>query len=332
MSKCEIRITLDRDNPVYSIGDTLNCTVHVVVNKAVKCDGLVLRRSWYTHGRGNRDSDDLQKITLFKGEWQPGEYSYPCSFEIDSGPLTYHGHYINVDWMLEASADIPWATDPDTSVDFVVERGEGKLPQMLEEPDYGTDKVDMSKYRPYMLIAPLIFTAIGSGFAIQGWISNDGFSLLFGSLFIVASAIIAFLIVKNSIAQRKLGKVSVTIDRDNLHPGDETNISVSFTPKTLIEVNHITAKLSGKEKAVSGSGTNRTTHTHTFHEQIFSISNACQLTRDLPVHRRFKISIPPDAHHTFIAADNSIEWTLELTIDINNWPDWSENKELQVLM
>lgn len=333
MSSCEIRIEPDRHDHVYKIGDRINCTVHVVVDKTVKCNGLIVRKSWYTHGRGNSSSGGTVTQSLFEGEWQPGEYKYPCSFEIDSGPLTYRGHYINVDWQIMARADIPWAIDPKASIDFVVERNNDK--NYGNVPANAPDKLphyDPGKYQSLMLLVPLGFAAVGSGFAITGWMDNDLFNVFFGSIFVFVALIAGYKIIQNSLAQRKLGKVDIKIKPSSLQPGEEAVVTLGFTPNSAIDVNNITASLVAKEKAVSGSGTNRTTHIHSLHNEEYPLSSPRQLSKGLPVHHRLRISIPQDAPHTFIASDNSIEWQLVLTIDIDNWPDWSNSNPIQVLI
>ncbi|MDH5179910.1 MAG: SoxR reducing system RseC family protein [Gammaproteobacteria bacterium] len=334
MSKCDVRIELDRNSQIYSLGDKLNCEVHVSVDKPVECNKLVLRRSWYTHGRGNVDSQDLQVITLFKGEWQPGEYRYPVAFDIDSGPLTYRGHNINVDWQLEVRADIPWSIDPRSSVDFIVERGDAELPTQLDEEDTapGQNAIDMDKYRPYLLIVPLIFMSIGAGIGFFGWSDNDPFTLIFGSIFFLAGLIAGFFMIRNSLAQRKLGKVNVRITPNRLRPGEEAVVYLDFTPRSPIDLKHITAKLYAAEKAVSGSGTNRTTHTHTLYSETYELSGPMTLAEGMPVQRKFRFTIPPEGPCTFIAADNRIEWKLEIHIDIDNWPDWVKDETIPVVL
>ncbi len=50
------------------------------------------------------------------------------------------------------------------------------------------------------------------------------------------------------------------------HPGALRWQAVQRQPRGRIDLQRITARLVGKEVVVSGSGTNRTTHTHELHE------------------------------------------------------------------
>ena len=144
MSKCDLSIELDNPDQLYKTGDSVRCTIHVSVDKTVNCDGLTITNMWQTHGKGNQDSGTIATEELFRGEWQPGEYSYSCLFEIKEGPLTYRGHYINIDRYIKVRADIPWAIDPKTEIEYIVEKG-NRLPALLslhrlcENPMHGRD-------------------------------------------------------------------------------------------------------------------------------------------------------------------------------------------------
>src|SRR4051812_37999520 len=113
MSTCELRIDLDRPDPVYSPGEPIRGRVEVRAEADCRCRRLTLTREWRTHGRGNRAAGGRLELGLFEGAWRPGEVAvYPFELDAPSGPFTYHGHYLNVDWYLRARADVPSAPDP----------------------------------------------------------------------------------------------------------------------------------------------------------------------------------------------------------------------------
>ena len=332
MSNCELRIELDRENPVYQIGEKINCTIHVKVNKTVKCKGLVVEKGWETHGRGNQDSGGIEELTLFQGEWRPGEYQFPCSFKIDSGPLTYHGHYVNVDWKLLVRADIPWAIDPKASREIVIERntdtraGDRSRSELNKpiNPDDGGNKPGA------MVMTFLMFLVIGGIFVATGWKEDDLTGIIFGIIAILASLVPVYLYIHKYLAQRKLGKVDLHVYQVSLRPGDETEVSVNFTPKESIQVNRVAILLRGEEEATSGSGTRRKTHSCIVHKKEYELSEKTRLGKRLIFDRSVKIAIPEDAPHTFIASDNKILWKLVLFIDIEDWPDWTSSRRIEV--
>ncbi|MFW9909439.1 MAG: hypothetical protein ACFFEF_12765 [Candidatus Thorarchaeota archaeon] len=56
-----------------------------------------------------------------EGDINPGELHLPFSFEIPVGhPSTYHGRWSNVEYMLTAKLDIPWAFDIKSGGEVIV--------------------------------------------------------------------------------------------------------------------------------------------------------------------------------------------------------------------
>jgi len=330
MSNCNIRVELDREDRVYRVGDHVKCLVHVDVDQAVSCDGLLARVSWYTHGRGNGDSGGNREHILFKGEWQAGSHVYPCEFDLDSGPLSYHGHNINIDWQVEARADIPWAIDPKDSAEFILERGQDCPQLYAEKVQLDRNTLSNGKSLWLFLTIPLIFSGVGAYKVASNWRINDIFDMLFWIALVAVVLTVSFFVVRNSLAQRKLGKVTVSVDPKALNPGELTEVSVSFSPRVMIALNGIMAQLVAKEVAISGSGTNRKTHTHTFHREEFPLIGKIRLEQGRQARYQTKVMVPKNAHHTFIADDNRIQWQVELTIDVDDWPDWRSSHPLLV--
>ena len=100
--------------------------------------------------------------------------------------------------------------------------------------------------------------------------------------------------------------------------------SISFEPASNITINTASVRLVGKEVAVSGSGTNTTTHSHTFHSEESPILTQGSFSRGMPVRDKRRLKIPADAAASFTASDNRIEWKLIVDIDIPKWPDWKK--------
>ena len=114
MSKCDIRITFDNTDRQFRGGDVVSGEVHVLVNKDIRSNGIILTHYWRTHGRGNTDRGPQQEIRLSEMEpLQAGEELHlPFEFTAARWPLTYSGHYINVDHYVHVAVDVSWAIDP----------------------------------------------------------------------------------------------------------------------------------------------------------------------------------------------------------------------------
>ena len=125
MAKCDLSIELDVAREVFHPGDQVTGHVMVQTDDSVRCDGLDLELLWSTHGRGSTATGEAQTLRLFEGEWVGSTHMrYPFQVILPAGPVTYHGHYLNVGWFLRARADIPWKIDPKAEREIVLASGE----------------------------------------------------------------------------------------------------------------------------------------------------------------------------------------------------------------
>jgi hypothetical protein len=359
MAKCDIRIEYENDKRSYTVGEAVRGTVYVSVNSDCKCDAFIISCMWRAHGRGNQANHPSHEETVFKGEWKAGEsHSFPFEFEAPPGPLTYHGHYLNVDWYIHATADIPWALDPSAEEDFhlaladgddtVVAIGsEGAMPELVQYLGQSASEVDSLKADRLIvdpgsqalgaLLPVIAMIVMGIGLFISVIMTALMFedmgvvAFLIGPLPIAVTSAIAFFLMRNSLAEKKLGKVDIKITPQVLlGAGSEAAVEVTFCPTASISLNSVKATLTGKERVISGSGSNRTTHTHELHKIELVLSESRQLTPGEPVTLRAPFEIPEDAPCSFSASDNYLEWNLNTHIDIPKWPDWSANRSVIV--
>ncbi len=80
----------------------------------IECRGVRVLLGWRTDGRGTKDSSTVYEETLFAGELPIGEQEYPFQATIPLGPISYAGHYININWFVSAHIDLAWQRDPKT--------------------------------------------------------------------------------------------------------------------------------------------------------------------------------------------------------------------------
>lgn len=127
MARCDLTIELDQPREVHHPGDEVAGHVVVQTDGGVRCDGLIVELLWSTHGRGSTSSGDAESLELFQGEWTGStSMRYPFRFTLPAGPVTYHGHYLNVGWFIRARADIPWKIDPKAETEIVLASGEAE--------------------------------------------------------------------------------------------------------------------------------------------------------------------------------------------------------------
>ncbi|HYW78786.1 MAG TPA: hypothetical protein VE890_04380 [Thermoguttaceae bacterium] len=319
MSKCDLKIEFDRPDRQYRPGEEVTGTVHVRVNREVQCNGLVVEHFWQTHGRGNRATGTKQSRVVFNGQWMAGESaSYPFSFTAPAGPPTYRGHYLNVDHYVRARVDIPWALDPKKQEEYLLQPGSEPYgnrpdPRLVQPKSGGTGMASLG-------------TGVGLALLIFGVI----LCFPFGFVMIPAGAVILFFSLRKVLAEKKLGKVDLQWGSVNVAPGGHVPLRLAFAPGGSARINAITAQLTGVERCVSGSGTNKSTHTHKLHNRTITLSGERTVSSGQPVRLECNVPIPQTKAYSFSASDNDLIWELEVRIDIPLWPDWIEKRVLTV--
>ena len=321
MSKCDVNIVLDRTNRTFRPGEEVSGTVQVRVNRDVKCNAVLLEHFWQTHGRGNKASGAKVTSTLHRGDLRAGEsLSIPFSVAAPNGPPTYHGHYLNVDHYLNARVDIPWAIDPKRKEEYILlpgSRSWGHLPKTALGRNEAIKTLSQAA-------AP-----IGVGLLVVGGLC---FPLFFpcGIVLIPAGLIVLFLALRKKMAESKMGAVKLNFGSLQVSPGGKIPLQLDFTPRQTSKLNRIIAKLKGEEKCVSGSGTNKTTHTHKLHEQTVELMREGDVAAGRRIQMRADVAVPQTGAFTFSASDNEVIWSLEVRIDIPLWPDWTERRPVVV--
>tara|TARA_R110002049_G_scaffold50370_1_gene142944 strand:+ start:33499 stop:34917 length:1419 start_codon:yes stop_codon:yes gene_type:complete len=323
VAKCDLSIEIDGGDRIYTGGDIITGVVRVNADKDVNCSGLQVRTLWATHGRGNVDSEEADSKILFTGQWVAGEeQEYRFELNVGGWPPTYHGHYLNVDHYIEARAKIPWGFDPKATVPF---RLHATHPN--EETAKRSNVIELKG--PAAALVGLVFLSVflGMGFAMAasfGWIILVAFFALplFGGLFVA----FRFLLPKWA-----LGEVVCEIDTEQVSPGQEVTGELTIQPRKNVSINGITLKLSAKERCVSGSGSNRTTHTHQIFDQTYKVEDTTSLRPN--EKRRFPLcfQLPTTAPYSLDLGNNDLIWSANVNVDIPRWPDWRKTISLNVL-
>lgn len=342
MSRCDLEIVLERPDGRYTAGERVSGFVNVRVNADCRCNGLDVWVGWRTHGKGNRRDGIYRRVQLFSGEWKAGEeHLHPFDLEIpaDASP-TYTGTYLNVDWGVHATADIPWAFDPTAMAPMDV----------TPAPDGAHDPgplFDVVRQAPTGSTNGMLFFAIlwlAFCVPILGTMTfitlTDGpsggelwfmmaFIGLFDVVFIGLGLFLLFKAIGTRVAERRLGPVVVEVPTGPLRGGDTVPVRVAFTPSAAITA-AVEVTLRGKEQVVSGSGTNKTTHTHVLYTRDETLRAHGPMPQGAAVALDASLALPAGAPASFEADDNALRWEVEVRVAIDGWPDWSRVNVLHV--
>ena len=305
MSKCDITIDFDRDDATYRGGETVSGTARVTVNKDLTSKGITLSQFWKTHGRGNTSSgEEHLEIVASDAQLMAGEtFKFPFSFEADVEPITYRGTLINIDHFVKVQVDVPWAIDPKLEAEYILLPGNPPIPP--EE-------------KPTPLWATILLWVFVVSFVI--------------AIFPIAIPYILYTHIRDSMLSKRLGEVELkTIGGDHaeyvpqtLGPGGTWTATLRFTPKRDVPINGITARLRCTETAISGSGTNKTTHRKKLHDEIITLEPEGLLLTGQPYEKELVVPFPETSVYSFSSGSNDIDWTIEIRIDLPGVPDWKQ--------
>ena len=323
MSKCDIRITFDKPDRKYTGGDVVSGEVHVTVNQDIRCNGIVLSHYWRTHGRGNIDQGEHREVRLCGIQpLQAGEELHlPFEFTAERWPLTYHGHYINVDHYVHVAVDVPWAIDPKQVEEYILIAGErppeisGARGEVVEFSKPTNEASGIGKWILYGILSV--------------------FAIIFGILFFFLIPV--FLVIGglvwgwNILIASRVGEVELRTPHLVVGPNEMWPLTLSFTPKKSFAVNGITVRIFARESATSGSGTDKTTSHHTLHDEVATLHPAGMLMAGENFSEQFEFELPDTQAWSLDESDNDIKWWAELRIDIPRFPDWNKRVDLQMI-
>ncbi len=328
----KLEIRLDRPDGVYLAGDTISgiVTIHDPDGGRGK---IQLIREWRAHGRGHGDFGSRAETTIAEN-WNAGSSEVRFSFQMPDGPFSYRGTNTNLDWYVRAeSGGMFGKTKAETDFIFGAVANMDSIdfgPSYTAPVAYGKPSAGNSRVAIMALsIFALVF--IGVGFFIFNVAQPPLIVVIpFGGLFLGIFGFAAYSILRNNLAQARLGTVSLEIEPLQVRAGENIQIRFETTTKADVTLEKIEVKLIQNEFYATGSGTNRSTHVVPILQNIFPVSEARALRTGEKLEFALEIPIPADANTTFSAADNKITWQIQITLPIKGWSDWQHIQDITV--
>ncbi len=319
MSKCELRVELDSAGSVVA-GTVVTGVLHVDVSAPVRCDGLTVQLRWFTHGAGNRASETEPALSLYAGQWQAGPHRYPFSLPVPDRPLTTRGELVNLDWEVLACADIPWALDPKTTADFVVERGPPAAPVPMPEGAARMLRVSagLSLFLP--VVFGLLMAGVGGTFAAVGvrvvlggqWLG--GLFALIGLLVLGGGGYLLLRALKKAALARRFEVRTLELAASSLLPGEQTEATVTLVARKPVALEVVEVVLLRRETATSGSGTDQTTEHHTDAVQRELVTDRLPLQAGESFTEQVVLKVPEDAGPSLVVSSNRVIWVAVLEV------------------
>jgi hypothetical protein len=350
-----IQVLFDRADRQFRFGDEVTGRVAIDPGADFRCRKVEITYAWRTHGKGDRDkgSEDPLELTgpisFRKGERK----DFPFRFKPPVGPVTYHGHHLNVDWYVTASAVYDIGTVLQGEEDFLLLAGEPAPAMVLGNREIFLD--DLPPWPPQELPPRQGFQELNADGPAQKsarqrimdvlsvlWISSIVGALVWAIEFHGPSAawryaIMSFLagIVVSAIVhnayKRKLELGELWVRPDILYAGSQVKCHLDFRIKREVFLHKIEASICAEERVSYTSGTTSVTEKHVLSRKGFVKTLNEQLSGGRQISFECSLPVQADGPPTFESPHNVLEWAVEFRVDLGHWPGLTRRIPITVL-
>lgn len=167
---------------------------------------------------------------------------------------------------------------------------------------------------------PMIFLT-GNAFSI--------IPIIMGLIFYAVGIAILILAIKPFIVKMKIEDADVSLSVPEPAIGESFQVSYKQRIKQTIIVSKISIKLLFRETATYQQGTTSTTVTN--NTEIGRLEKPGQVFRaGSSIEEQTVMTIPEDGMHSFKSTHNQIQWLLISKVEIEGWPDYECEYEINV--
>lgn len=317
-------------------GGRVKGVVTVEADSEVKVAEVQIRLVCRTHGKGNTWTNVVEESKQDVGAFTPG---VPKTFRFDflavNGPASYAGHYVNIEWLVEAELDIAWKVNPKARADFT-------LVPNLERP-YSAGRLASTEamaraegskelVKPVGLALGAAAIAACLGFAAWDFTHDpELFNIVIALTIAGAIGIGLFGAARRAAVGAVLGDVHALLDPPVIPPGGKGTLHVHMDPRRPLELNAVRAELKCVERVTQGSGSSESTYTWDVLTEQFKLSGPVEGAPGQHLDFSCPIEIPDNAPYSFEVTDNVVRWTLVTHVDIPRFPDWKREDDIFVL-
>ncbi len=352
-----LQVEFDRPDRCYRFGDEISGRVTISAESDVECSEIWITYRWRTHGRGFRDIGYGDELILASAVTpiHAGEHKqFSFGFTAPNGPVTYHGHDLNVDWYAIAHAAIASGGSIECEEDFLLLGGDAvgefilgdsevfagdlpartpgeapRSPRMLETKPGRTNAIWSFLRAALPLLIVVIIFLLG--------VSQSLVSTAAAFLISVVAAILGYRLFvysgrafRNAYA-RKLEAAELRVTPATVFAGGWIGCHAEFRARGEVHCRGIKASVRAQERVRSLIGTTPSTSYHIVAERAFVRSLDEHLLAGRWISIDCSIPLAADAPPTFSSKNNALDWSIRLQVDLKGWPDWSETFELTVL-
>jgi len=361
MNTSSVRIELDRDPadmplvvPAYTPADTLVGSVLIEIAAPRRSARVLVTRRWIARAQGAESCGGEDEILLFEGDiLQPGIRRFPFIFHVPPGPYSYHGQLIEVDWVLDARVEDAGGIALEARRTFRVEASgserefiRGELsPQVVREADL---QANARRVLGWVGAMSLLLTGVALLYLNVAAIRGASWQTLIAGLGCLAAS---FYLARRSLRRGEADAQPWWRPSPSQHdyeavPGDSVSFVVELKPNFNTSTRRVTALLRGVEQTLRkknapqkpaappeapGASDTQVERHHIFEETVEIEPIATQDGQKLAKNSyRVRFRVPSDAPYSFYCPSASINWAIEVHVDVGSWPDWRRDFPLIV--
>jgi hypothetical protein len=344
-----VSIHLDRQDAVYHPGETLRGEVEVVSRDAGRLASLTLTLQWQTRGKGEPCAGEARSLLLARDlALSPGApRRVPFELPAPSGPLTYHGRIVTVEWSVTAVADMGWLSKPRAEARLLLLPFQGEaraallgyrtapLQRKAPELDLGPSARSMlGKPRARSLSEePLWGVAVGVlGILLLLILPSNawmfGLMLMGGGGMIIANAI------RLRALGQSLGNPVLRVHPEIVRAGEPLTVELVLRPPEDQDLEALVLGLSGAELAEKPreAGGEPQRFRHTLHEERRAVEiSRRRLRGGKETVIREVLLVPAEAPASFAAPNNEVRWEVTAMARAFGEEPWRSERAILVL-
>jgi len=329
----DLHITFDKKDRLYQFGEVISGKVLAKIGYEGVLSDVRITYQWRTHGRGTRGRGKEKMLTLAEGgspSTALGWREFPFRFPAPDGPVTYHGHLLNVDWYLTAHA-FNNAKGPLTCEEDFLLRADEKTGISVPSSSQGFMVVKDSKDSKSILsgrMKPLAWALILFIGVILYLILNDihwnqALALLVG---FGAPALIYLgaLLFYRGAYRRNLIPGEMWVRPDRVRGGSDVCCHVDFTARRKFHLRSIKASLTCKESTTTDYGSQVVTETRILDQKTYIRPYEEDLTEGRKIAFDCILPVGINLPSSFSSGGNSLQWSVTLEAEFKAWPAWQK--------
>lgn len=337
-----IKIVLDTDKREFHPGDVLSGYVEVLVNRDCRCQELELLVGWRISGAAPAAGGSQQRLTLFRGDLAFGEvYRYPFQRVLPNGPYTYRGLHLNVLWAVEATAKIANLPNMEAREGFLLTGGPTPSPEPYqmsdsEKPEAGSAERRDRDRATGKIGAILGALSAGLVMVLMMYLDRGDLDLVMvlivggmSALCFLGVLVGSFSMGRDALARMRMGKEPVVIENPRVRAGEWLYLTLKLPPASRARLKAVRATLRCRELTTGTDSEKEFSHVVFVDEHVLPESVYRDLDGELSLRHRFRV--PQEAPPSFHFGQFEVDWTVDVEVEIEGWPDWSISRAVDVI-